>query len=64
MSGQGLGSGVWGLGLDSPLELKVPSSYVRSNTRSTKSRGEMSFIAAEGVVVLLMISVCGVVGGR
>ena len=42
----------------SPLELMVPSSYVLTSTRSTKSLGEISFMTAEGVVVLLKSRVC------
>ena len=45
-------------GRHSPLELRVPSSYFLTNTKSTKSLGEMSFMAAEGVAVLLTHSVC------
>ena len=47
----------------SPLELMVPSSYVLTSTRSTKSLGEMSFMTAEGVVVLLTHCVCQSKGG-
>lgn len=41
-----------------PLELMVPSSYFFTNTKSTKSLGEISFMAAEGVEVLLTHSIC------
>lgn len=36
----------------------VPSSYFFTNTKSTKSLGEISFMAAEGVEVLLTHSTC------
>lgn len=39
------------------LELMVPSSYFFTNTKSTKSRGEISFMAAEGVEVRLTHSI-------
>lgn len=48
----------------SPLELRVPSSYVFMSTKSTKSLGEMSFMAAEGLVVLLTHNVCQSTEGR
>jgi hypothetical protein len=42
----------------SPLEVMAPSSYFLISTKSTKSLGEISFMAAEGVEVLLTHNVC------
>lgn len=42
----------------SPLEQMVPSSYFLTSTTSTKSLGEMSLMAAEGVAVLVTHRVC------
>lgn len=42
----------------SPLELRVPSSCFMTSTKSTKSLGEMSFMAAAGVAVLVTHRVC------
>lgn len=50
--------GLRGARRHSPLELMVPSSYFLTSTKSTKSLGEISLMAAEGVAVLVMHRAC------